>query len=114
MDVRYSSHPVDGGLERRDPESYDARHSLTTPNAGTGSSRPWASRSAASWASSGFPETLTLSVVIPVYNEKSDDPRNPPAGARGPDQEADHRGRRLLDRRHPRDPQRARKARAAT
>ncbi len=56
-----------------------------------------------------IPETLTLSVVIPVYDERSHDPRNPAASAGRPDQEADHRGRRLLAGRHSRDPARARK-----
>ena len=42
-----------------------------TPTAETGFSATWAKRSAASWGSSGFLSPLTLSVVIPVYNEKN-------------------------------------------
>ena len=59
-----------------------------------------------------IPEDFVLSVVIPVYNEKNTIHEILTPGPRRADQEADHRRRRLLEGRHPRDPPRA--GRAAT
>ena len=61
-----------------------------------------------------IPEDLTLSVVIPVYNEKATILEILRRVRAVPIKQADHRRRRLLDRRDPRDPPRAGPARRAT